>query len=1311
MRKISLEGGRGTCARIVTALLLALLTACGGDERVPTDGDRDAHTHGDSGGDVSDAADAGDDRASDAPDVPDTPSGILCRSCRTSADCSAPENVCINLPSGESVCGVDCVGRPEICPDGYFCSPVGSESVQQCVPEALYCQNQCGDPPLECDVEGEVCDPLTGRCAPPLGLCDECSIDEQCGPGNLCLTFPDVDLSRRCGRACNTDAPCPDGYLCGAVDATGTNRQCVPEILTCVDRCSDVSCRSGQACNPLNGECEDPLGYCDPCQTSAQCGGPLDLCLTLLDGEAYCTVDCSIDPSVCEPGSICAPLQGGASQCVPRELTCVDRCVDPVPVECPVGSNCDPVDGTCHIATLQLCGEPCENNYECGAQGDLCLGIEGSLGGAFCSRACDPETAPCPLGYACSLLTDGITWQCAPNDFEAVCSRCSAVECPDGQACRPTDGECYALPAPCEDNTDCPDGELCAEYFRSFDPERIERRCEPVGLDCTWETRFDDCSGFSDCSATSLGQEGTCLQNCFADPNGCPDTAPACANFDGVFQVCVERGLGRPERCGRLMDFIRAVGEPCPFSDTDDFCPTTAAFCLEDAVDGIPGICTIANCTSDADCGEGAFCSRLGTGVTSYCIPSECTCMARADLDAGELDVLGLALAGADVTRCDLGSVWGERLAAGAHVANDPFRVELAGLVRNDGLYGADVAARQRAALGPAPTLAAAIALGAENLGHAPGFVVIPDFSEVSFCDALSNLWTGDAAPPACDTWAADEAAIPADIRSDVAVAIASIAWAATQRLAALPDAIEAADFDALLDAAAALAAGDATPADLSDFRALLLDYDYATLYVAARELATQLEALALAPERGADETYSLEVDLETPSGRIVLRGDEDHTYCEAAAGCPSGGVVLGDNVLLVVDLGGNDTYRSRAGATRGFAESVSVVLDLGGDDTYDAPTDAAAQGAGLGGIGLLFDRGQGDDTYDADTMSQGFGLLGVGGLFDDGSTTADALTAEALAQGAAYFGVGVALLGDGPTSYEAVHLAQGAAGPLGCGLLVDTSGDDTYVATPGGPGSADYAAPVVPERGNWSASQGAGRGYPSARPAEGGSLSGGVGVLVDLAGADEYTAGIQAQGAGYWHGLGILVEAGGDDTYEVHGYALGSGFDFGAGVVAEQGGADVYDSPASADRNLLGAGINFGLGLFIDEAGADTYRAGSQSIGVGFLNGFGYFIENSGNDVYAPTSEETMGKATLSVLGSEPATNPRREARTVGVFVDADGEDTYPPRDVPGFGNDGAWEQTTTVSLGDERFFEIGVGADQLGGSGVTSLPGGGSE
>ena len=58
------------------------------------------------------------------------PDGVLCTYCSSNEDCGAIENICINLPSGESVCGVDCAGNEERCPESYFCTQIGDEGVR-----------------------------------------------------------------------------------------------------------------------------------------------------------------------------------------------------------------------------------------------------------------------------------------------------------------------------------------------------------------------------------------------------------------------------------------------------------------------------------------------------------------------------------------------------------------------------------------------------------------------------------------------------------------------------------------------------------------------------------------------------------------------------------------------------------------------------------------------------------------------------------------------------------------------------------------------------------------------------------------------------------------------------------------------------------------------------------------------------------------------------------------------------------------------------------------------------------------------------
>jgi hypothetical protein len=1311
-----------------------LLAACGDDENPPTEtADTDVEdTSADMGADVEDV-NLPDVVTPDIPGEDMDPGEVVCRYCRTSAQCGGLENLCLQLPSGESVCGIDCAAGEEICPEETFCANIGGEGVRQCVPVRLFCENQCGDPPMECEDDSEICDPLTGQCGPPLGLCDECAVDEQCGEGNLCLSYPDIDNYRGCGRACDTENLCPADYVCAIVDTEGLIRQCVPEILTCIDRCVDVVCDELEVCNPLNGECETPLELCSECMSSAQCGGEFDLCIRLLDNIAYCSQDCGPtageNAGNCPPGYICYPLDGGVSQCIPTQLTCVNHCEDEGHVECPEGQNCNPVDGACHLSTLDLCDAPCENSYDCGGQDDLCISFADTLGGAFCAGDCDDET-PCPIGYTCSPLTDGLTNQCAPTDFDDVCLNCNDVECPEDEACRPSHGTCHARPDYCITHDDCTDGELCNTF---------ENRCEPLGLDCRFR-EYGHCTFDMNCSAASYGvEDGLCLQRCTATPDGCPDTAPECESYYQVFNSCVERGLGGPERCGRLNPWIESVGQPCPNSETDPTCPVAADLCLEGILPGIPGFCTsICNVDDETACPSGGSCRRVPGTLNAYCLPDTCGCMALPLLDEGEEDLLQLALDEYGLSRCDVSYNLRERRIVGNPIANDPFRVALTGLVRNEALYGAEVA-RSHSADAVDGSLLAAIQMAAGDLGH-DVFGALPiAVGEPTFCEAISSLYVGSGDdPPNCDDGdlGTETAAIPVEVIDDLSLAIAMAGWATAQVESFLPPDITAVEFDDLAHAIHRIVIpDDGEVPDVYANRDALLDYKYQALYDAAGSLAFAIEDGELMPSRevGLDD---LEIDLETPMGRVLIMGDLDHTYCDTEDDCQGADnpVILDSPVLFLYDTGGDDLYLTAAASTNA-GQRVSVLIDLGGDDTYSYVTDdedgdllaedgdgradsppvslsmTGRQGSARGGIALLFDWGQGMDHYESLRMSQGSGLLGLGALVDDGCETeteescGDTFQSESLSQGAGLFGIGILLSGSGDTAYYGHHLVQGAAGPLGAGLLLDRAGDDDYVASPGGEEDILFPAPTLVSRGNWSAAQGSGIGVPSDMPGGGGNLSGGIGLLIDLDGADTYLAGIGAQGSGYWHGLGMLIDGAGNDRYDTYGLAQGAGTDFGIGILAEQAGDDEYNEEETLDRFVLGSGNNYGVGLVVEESGNDTFHAASQSLGVGFFNGTGIFIDNLGNDSYALSSDETLGKATLSVLGSEPSSNPRRGVRSLGLFIDASGVDAYSGRglDTPRITNDRVWTQST---LRVDGLLEWGAGADGDGGSGVTTLP-----
>ena len=118
---------------------------------------------------------------------------------------------------------------------------------------------------------------------------------------------------------------------------------------------------------------------------------------------------------------------------------------------------------------------------------------------------------------------------------------------------------------------------------------------------------------------------------------------------------------------------------------------------------------------------------------------------------------------------------------------------------------------------------------------------------------------------------------------------------------------------------------------------------------------------------------------------------------------------------LVILDLGGNDTYQgSKPGIQGGALLGVSMLVDVEGDDVYQAKD--IAQGSALAGAGILIDYA-GDDTYVGLRRVQGHALGGIGVIWDQ----------------------------EGNDRYHAAMWAQGFGNPLGFGVLEDTAGDDTY--------------------------------------------------------------------------------------------------------------------------------------------------------------------------------------------------------------------------------------------------------------------------
>jgi HEAT repeat protein len=378
---------------------------------------------------------------------------------------------------------------------------------------------------------------------------------------------------------------------------------------------------------------------------------------------------------------------------------------------------------------------------------------------------------------------------------------------------------------------------------------------------------------------------------------------------------------------------------------------------------------------------------------------------------------------------------------------------------------------------------------------------------------------------------------------------------------------------------------------------------------------------------------------LQTDFGPMIVGGMGDNVYS--------------DDFAVIIDLGGNDIYRCRAGGAIGeIGNPYSVVIDLEGDDFYMNQEKAVNQGAGFLGIGILIDLA-GNDTYRSSNYSHGAGLFGVGLLYDQAGE--DDYRGGYFCQGVGNVGVGM-LLDNGYSDdrYLSQIWAQGFGSVFGYGLLRDAGGDDIYRT-----GGKYLHAPLLPNDYQ-SFSHGFGMGW---RPRAGG----GIGVLYDLDGNDFYEGEVFCEGASYWYSLGMLVDGSGNDSYNAAQYAQGAGIHLSIGALWDKDGDDQYNS-----RNGVvgGTAHDLSVGMLIEEKGNDNYIV-SGGYGVALTNSFALFVDKLGNDMYSTWEDFSFGSVRWG-----------RGFAGCGIFMDLEGKDIYPRNTMAADGS--LWKQ-----------FEWGIGID----------------
>jgi hypothetical protein len=365
---------------------------------------------------------------------------------------------------------------------------------------------------------------------------------------------------------------------------------------------------------------------------------------------------------------------------------------------------------------------------------------------------------------------------------------------------------------------------------------------------------------------------------------------------------------------------------------------------------------------------------------------------------------------------------------------------------------------------------------------------------------------------------------------------------------------------------------------------------------------------------------------------------------------------------MLLIDLGGDDTFENSAGASPALNTNdptkyypISINLHLGGNVTYSFNTSNAsstnpfgiaqgavdlggvgeliqlegtaslsyygpgcsdviggcgqsswAQGAAAGGVGIVFNGGTGNFSAAGQVAptAQGVGILGgVGavvstGMHDDSYSVSGALASPTLAQAVEWDGVG---------------------------LIFDDGGNDTFTVTVQAAGPDNFVAPIgrVPSLGDLEAQAIAG-------------LDGGVALLIEGAGSHRYNAEIDATGAGYaflkaqafTNGLtnstAVLDDAGGPNTYTINYFANDSL-------------RLAIDNSCNCDQAV--EGVSQQVGYYVVGQAVSTYGLPRQSSNAALIDeaGDAAFSVNTAANLDASLADhltQPVAAANLSVAG-----------------------------------------------------------------------------
>jgi hypothetical protein len=257
---------------------------------------------------------------------------------------------------------------------------------------------------------------------------------------------------------------------------------------------------------------------------------------------------------------------------------------------------------------------------------------------------------------------------------------------------------------------------------------------------------------------------------------------------------------------------------------------------------------------------------------------------------------------------------------------------------------------------------------------------------------------------------------------------------------------------------------------------------------------------------------------------------------------------------------------------------------------------------------------------------------------------------------------VGVLVDFGGNDAYESTtHYSQGS-GSLGCGLLIDMSGNDEYVGLQWAQGCGFFGMGALLDVAGDDV-------YRGEELCQGVAIFG-SGIVIDYAGNDRMDGQNKCQAFGGAHGIGLLIDCAGDD----YRYAKGK-------YPTNYGDPGIFDSWSQGCAQGFRGYASGGIAGIIDLSGVDYNEAGNFSQGGGYYFGYG-FMHDRGWE-----GDRYLGSRYNQGFCAHEA---------VGVFLEEGGDDYYTTRQAVAQGL--AWDECCTTFIdyaGDDRY-EGGTGFSQ---------------